>query len=495
MSTNHDMAFERLRRAKPVPVPPVHVPSAAEFLSDFEDELEEEPEGELQAWPEPGPVRAPRRPLLVAAAVVLVVGAAIGLVTSIDREPQVDRTTSIDREPSVDVSPPAEATFESSAPELPAGRVALPARGGFGSTISGVYRTDDLGTPVSMDLEPIWFLEYHEAGAIALSGDGSVSIIRPTALADPTELAADDPLFAWPASDLDGWLESVASSVTFVEATDSQRDGLRVFDIEVAEGLCGRSTRCVPFMSSSGTYNVSVGPSEQTRVWWFAMEPFVPVVVVATGPASTIQNADTLVGSMGFGPHAAHPLAHQETWEAGLDAELPAGRVALPALGGLEFELPYPVAMQQSDDAVVVPLTSLTRLEVLIADRAADGTSIATVAEATAVVESFADLTPAGSLETLLGEMHVVDVSDGPTTNSDVALLALGLGSHPGLGDDGFDWLVPRSGRLWMIEVEGGVLLVSAGVLEDSDLEDPTLEREVTELGEAVARTIRLGGD
>ena len=111
-----------------------------------------------------------------------------------------------------------------------------------------------------------------------------------------------------------------------------------------------------------------------------------------------------------------------------------------------------------------------------------------------AAIEPSAELTPAGSLETLLGEMHVVDVSDGPTTNSDVALVALGPSSTPILGDDGFGWVVPRSGRLWMIEVGNRVLLVSAGVLEDSALGDPTLERDVIELGEAVARSIRLGG-
>ena len=123
----------------------------------------------------------------------------------------------------------------------------------------------------------------------ALSDGGIVSIIRPTGLADLTELLADDPMFTWPLTDLDGWLDNVASSVTIADVTDIERDGLRVFDVQVADGLCPGSTACVPFLTTRGTYQVSVGSSEQTRVWWFTMEPFAPMVVVATGPASTLQ--------------------------------------------------------------------------------------------------------------------------------------------------------------------------------------------------------------
>ncbi|MFV2039072.1 MAG: hypothetical protein ACC660_02395, partial [Acidimicrobiales bacterium] len=333
MSTNHDMAFERLRRAKPNPVTPVPARSGAEFLDELEDD-------EPEAWLASAPARGTRRPLLAAAVVVLVVGAAIGLATSIDREPPVDG-----------VATSIEVMFDASAAELPSA----------GSMIGGVYRTDNLGTPVSMDLQDIWLLDRHEAGVVALSHAGMVSIIRPTGLADPTENPADDPMFTWPPSDLDGWLDNVASSVAITEATGLERDGLRVFDVQVADGVCPGSTACVPFLTTGGTYEVFVGSSEQTRVWWFTMEPFAPIVVVATGPASTIQNADTLVRSMGFGSEAAHPLAQQEIWEAGLDAELPAGRVNLPALGGLEFDLPSPVAMRQSDHAVFLEMTSLTR--------------------------------------------------------------------------------------------------------------------------------------
>ncbi len=466
MSTNHDMAFERLRRAKPDPVTPVPARSAAEFLDELEDDGPE-------AWLASGRARGTRRPLLAAAVVILVVGAAIGVATSIDREPPADT-----------VATSTEVMFNASAAELP------PAR----SMIGGVYRTDNLGTPISMDLQDIWILERHEAGLIELSDAGVVSIIRPTGLADSTELPVDDPTFMWPLTDLDGWLDNVASSVTIVEATDRERDDLRVFDVQVAEGVCPNSTDCVPFLTTSGRYDVSVGSSEQTRVWWFTMEPFAPIVVVAAGPASTIQNTEALVRSLGFGASAEHPLAQQEPWEAGLDAELPAGRIALPALGGMEFDLPFPVAMSQFDDAVLVELTPSTRMEILIVDRAADGTPVTTVAEATAALEPLADLTSAGSLETPVGEMVVVDIAQGPTTSSGIALLTPDLGFAPGTGNVSYRWLVPRSGRLWMIEVETGVLLVSAGVLEDSALEDPTPKRDVVELGEAIALTLRLEG-
>jgi len=147
-------------------------------------------------------------------------------------------------------------------------------------------------------------------GGVYRTDAGIVSIIRPTGLSNPT--------------------------------------GLRVFDVQVADGVCPGSTACFPFLTSRGTYEVSLGSSEQTRVWWFTMQPFAPIVVVATGPASTMENTDALIRSMGFGSDAEHPLAQQEIWEAGLDADLPAGRVALPALGGLEFDLPFPAVMRQS---------------------------------------------------------------------------------------------------------------------------------------------------
>lgn len=168
--------------------------------------------------------------------------------------------------------------------------------------------------------------------------------------------------------------------------------------------------------------------------------------------------------------------------------------MTIAQLGGVEFDLPFPGVMRQSDDSVVVELNSSERLEIVIVDRAADGTGVATVAEAMAALEPLADLTSAGSLETPVGEMVVVDIAQGPTTGSSIALLTPDLGFAPGTGNISYRWLVPRSGRLWMIEVENGVLLLSAGVLEDSTLDDPTLERDVIALGEAVARTIRLGG-
>ncbi|NOX30727.1 MAG: hypothetical protein GXP35_11885 [Actinobacteria bacterium] len=464
MSTNQDTAFERLRRAKPISITPLPARSAAEFLDELEGDGPE-------PWLAPGPTRDTRRPVLAAAIILLVGGVAIALAASANREPPVDA-----------VAPLTEVTFNSSAADLP------PA----GSMIGGVYQANSLGTPLSMDLDEIWSLLAHEAGAIELSDGGTVSIIRPTNLADPADLAAD-PMFTWPTTDLDGWLNNVSPSVTIIEATDVGRDGLRVFDLQVTEGLCPNLTTCVPLLTTRGTFDVFVGSSEQTRVWWFTMEPFGPLVVVATGPVSTIQNADTLVQSMGFGPNAAHPLAQQEPWEAGLNGELPAGRIALPALGGLEFDLPFAAAMRQSDDAVVVELTALARLEILIVDRAADGTAVTTVAEATAALAPHVEVAPAGVLETALGEMAVIDLANGPTSSSNLALLTPDRGFAPGTATDSYTWLVPRSGRLWMIEVENGVLLVSAGVLEDSALDDPTIERNLFELGETVARTIRLG--
>jgi len=465
MSSNHEMAFDRLRQAKPVPIQALPTRSATEFLDDLEDDAPD-------LWVAPDQARATRRPVLAAAIVILVGGVAIGLAASINRET-----------PTEPVATSTEVVFDFSASELPAA----------GSMVGGRYQSNSLGTPLSMDLDEISLLDTNEAGAISLSDGGTVSIVRPTALADPTELAADS-MFTWPTTDLDGWLDNVSSVVTIIEATNSEREGLRVFDVQVAQGLCPGSTRCVPFLTTRGTFDVFVGSSEQTRVWWFTMEPFAPLVVVATGPASTIQNAATLVQSMGFGPNAAHPLEQQEPWEAGLSSELPAGPIALPALGGLEFDLPFSAAMQQSDDAVAVELTSLARVEILIVDRAADGTAVTTVAEATAAIEPLVDLTPAGLLETALGEMVIIDIANGPTSNSSLALLTPNLGFAPGTATNNYTWLVPRSGRVWMVEVENGVLLVSAGVLEDSALDDPTLERNLFELGDAVARTIVLGG-
>ncbi len=464
MSTNHETAFDRLRKARPVPIQPVPTRSAAEFLDDLEDDAPD-------VWLVPSQARDTRRPMLVAAIVILVGGVAIGLAASINRG-----------KPTEPVTTATEMAFDSSAAELPA----------TGSMVGGLYQTDNLGTRVSMDLDEIWFLDRNEVGVIELSDGGTVSIIRPTALADPNQLGAD-PTFTWPTSDLDGWLDRVSPSIRFIEADDAERDGLRVFDVQPSAGLCPGTAACVPFLSTGGTFDVAVGSTDQTRVWWFTMDPFAPLVVVATGPVSTIQNADTLVRSMGFGPSAAHPLSNLEFWEAGIDGDLPAARIALPALGGLEFDLPFPAAMRQTGDAVIVELTALARLEVLIVDRAADGSAVATVADATGALNPLVEITSVGPLDTAMGEMVVIDIANGPTSNSSRALLTPSRGFAPGTATDNYGWLVPRSGRLWMIEVDNGVLLLSAGVLEDSALDDPTIERSLFELGEAVARTIALG--
>jgi len=193
MSSNHEMAFDRLRQARPVPIQPVPTRSAAEFLDDLEDDAPD-------VWLVPSQARGTRRPMLVAAIIVLVGGVAIGLAASINRGKPTEPVTTV-----------TEVVFDSSAAELPA----------TGSMVGGPYQTDNLGTRLSMDLDEIWFLDRNEPGAIELSDGGAVSIVRPTALSDPTELTAD-PMFTWPTTDLDGWL-STAGSTTFRQPSPSSR--------------------------------------------------------------------------------------------------------------------------------------------------------------------------------------------------------------------------------------------------------------------------------
>ena len=445
MSDQHDLNFERLRRSNPQPVEPVVRPTADAFVEGLE---------------EPRPARGWQQRLLVAAVVVLAIGALGTLVFDGDSDTGL---TVIG----------AAREYDPTAPELPS----------TASLITGVVRTERLGTPASFDVSNVWTLQQHVAGFVAFThrSGGQMWMVRPTGLVDPSAPTAGAADRSWPVNDLDGWLDQLSGVVEVDEpaAVSPRGEGVRTFDLTIDPSSCADVERCVRLLTNRGIHDVDVAATSPTRVWWFEMGTFEPLVVVATGDASTLTAAAVVGESLGLGQAGPHPIPAGRPWEAGLDGEVPTGPISLPAQGGVSFDLVLAGQLAQAETYFEIRLGAADLVGVWRFDQTPAGDTMTTVAAAVLALEA-ADLSvsDAGLMATDLGDFTIVDFADGPTSTSQGVL-------RDSVGD--LTWVPPVEGRMWLMERDGHVLLVSAGsVVEGARLDT------VISVGETVVETLRF---
>lgn len=445
MSDQHDLTFERLRRSNPAPVEPVARPTADEFLAEIT---------------EPRAPRQWQQRLLVAAVVMLIAGGLA--IFALDGTEDGGVATSA-----------AVPQYDPTAAELPQGS----------SIVTGMVRTERLGTPASFDVSNVWVLEEHVAGYVRFThrSGGQMWMLRPTGLVDPSAPTAEDADTSWPVDDLDGWLSRLDESVQVGEppSPDGGREGLRRFDLTVDPAACADVDQCVALATNRGIHTVEVPATSSTRMWWFEMGSFEPLVVVATGDASALTAAAAVVESLGFGEPQPHPIPEGRPWEAGLDGDVPAGLISLPAQGGMSFELAEPAVLTQRDTFMEVRLGAVELVGVWRFDLTVGGEPMTTIPATVAALEG-AGLTVAevGTSEVSVGTFTVFDFTDGPTSTS-AGVLRDSVGN--------LTWVPPFEGRLWLLERGDHVLVVSAGsVVADSPLED------VIAVAETLLETLRF---
>ena len=445
MSDQHDLTFERLRRSNPAPVEPIVRPTADEFLADLS---------------EPRAPRQWQQRLLVAAVVMLVVGALA--LFALDSSEDGGVTTSA-----------AAPQYDPTAVELPAGS----------SIVTGMVRTERLGTPASFDVSNVWVLQEHVAGYVRFThrSGGQMWMLRPTGLVDPAAPTAEDADASWPVDDLDGWLRRLDESVQVGEppSPDGTREGLRAFDLTVDPAACADVDQCVALATNRGIHTVEVPATSSTRMWWFEMGSFEPFVVVATGDASALTAAAAVVESLGFGEPRPHPIPEGRPWEAGLDGDVPTGLISLPAQGGIAFELSGAGLLTQRDTYMEVRLNAVDLVGVWRFDLTLGGGPMTTIdATVQALEDAGLTLAEVGTSEVGVGTFTVFDFTDGPTSTSEGVL-------RDSVGN--LTWVPPFEGRLWLLERGDHVLVVSAGsVVEGGPLDS------VIQVGETLVETLRF---
>ena len=455
--TQPDQAFERLQHANPYTVTEIERLSGEQFLTVVDTPALE-------------PVRVShRRPLLAFAAALLLVLVTLPILLYGTRKQ----------------GPPATEAPSDFAPDTP------PLIDDI--HLEGEYRVDQLGTPFTFTATSGWGHTVANDGSVTFVDPdhlGNLTFIRATGLSNP-----DDPFTTlanefWPIDDIEGWLSRLDSQIAVTNRTTIILDGTDVlrFDLTVADGApCISSSACGAFVTNRQIDNVTINSGVSHRVWWIEEGEFQPIVVVAGGDAAFIEGALVMVNTMRFGPVQPHPIPEGNTWELGFTVEVPPGTVRLPALGGVQFDLPQQRQVEQGADHVRLDVSTFAGVDIAYVVSGPGG-SIKTIADVvTQLTDLGISLTKVEVPEGALPDGQAFDLVRGEAVGPRV-LFANNLAG----GDDRRNWSVPATGRLWLFETERGVLMVSATTTEDTF----SLDEAIT-LAEQIVPTLILidGGD
>jgi hypothetical protein len=452
-----------LRRVDPVPNPadpPLGTWTSDVALLEIERRSTTVQTEERPIRTEPSrPDTSPRRGLFAAAAAFALVVAVIGVVAALWSG--ADQSSAFD-------SAATPLTLE------------------FAELDAGTYRVDTLGTPMSFTVDETWWVQPNGSGMFVLTdadsggpGDRDLVFLRPTGLSDPTAPTTDAGGAAdWPPQDIDGWLENLIEGVAVGDATRTTLGGRNatVFDVTVDPdvvdcegrlGLADTRVQCVVFAVNQVT-ELAFRPTIAYRVWWVDNGEVPPVLVVAgaggEGP-DWFARAVGVIDTVAFGDPTPHPICDRP-WECGYSYDVPAGRATFDIGGGVSVVLDTARFVDQSAGFVEMRLDEGSGSVGIMAPRyTPDGTPLSGVVDVVAALEDvgleFVEFDPI----TVHGiSTRVLDMTEGGTFSSRPALKE---------SPDDTGWSPPSTARIWLLEDDRGVVMITAeasGLNADLDL-------------------------
>ena len=365
---------------------------------------------------------------------------------------------------------------------------ATPIVDGFAQLDLGTYLLDTVGTPFTFDADqPIWVADNDNGRVIfthpASQGadDRVIAFLRLSELSDPTQPTAvpGDLHRAWPATDVDRWLDAASDRIV---ATDRQdvtlggRDAIR-FDLRLGAVDCRPGVTPCAYLGANGLAYVSdLQPDALYRIWFVDQDDEDPlVVIVAVDRESDLDwfdTADRILSSLAYGEVAPNPV---------LDA-LP-GPAELPLLGGIRIEIPpetYALRDPAGFGRVPIPFWE-GHTGFLANPRTLDGTTLQSV-------DQLVDALRSAGIEVQDDEGMTIDGL--PARTFEVAADP----SEPLLrfdGSSGRAWSAPPRARVWAMEhPDRGLLVITAEVFENLDIVYPAAVAQ----SEAIVASLEFTG-
>ena len=208
-----------------------------------------------------------------------------------------------------------------------------------GPQVPGTYRSDVLGTPITVTLEGAWIAPVSRPGHTVFIDPGSIGVgqrditlLRPHILANPADPGgAPEPGAFLPAEDIEAWLADLVDGIV-TRAPERVRFGGQeavYFEVEVTDpGVCGSFIFCAGFIANAiepdgNISGWSFEPGNYQRIWWVDQGDERPVVVIAStrnDDRGFDSRADELLDSLIFGDPQPHPLSPDEAGVTGLIA-------------------------------------------------------------------------------------------------------------------------------------------------------------------------------
>lgn len=385
--------------------------------------------------------------------------------------------------------------------------VALPAEGPVGA---GVYSSDLMGTPITLDFDRDWVVAVGAPGSMVFADPESESpeaevilVVRVDSFPGPAEADAEPQgqSFTGDPNDIDGWIDATGGLIT--EASDSVSVGdasAEVRDLKLDEagdgglpGGCGPGPddRCF-FVAATRSEAVPffiVRTGEYYRMWLIDQGDEDPILVSAharaDNPGWLDDRAEAFVAGLTLGDTAPHPVALIEgnAWEAGAPSVVPAGEATFPALGGVSMTLPAEYFVKQAGDCLAVELDyegeSPFAPNVQIVRSNSFGMEIGGLTSIEDVLDLYGDEfrpQPTGETITALGEElegYRVDGADEPELSR---MIDCGANQEVIFG--------PQA-EVFMLEADEGILIVAADAFTEDEMADaralldqiaPTLE-------------------
>lgn len=393
------------------------------------------------------------------------------------------------------------ANTEPASTTLPPVTVSPPVAGGlldfeFQPVPAGDYRVETIGAPFTITVPEGWWVQPNSLGHFVITdetsqgpGDLDIVMLRPSNLADPDDPGAppDDQRGDWPLDDIEGWLDALTPGVVADGPEPGTLGGLDAvrFDVELTDEVACGPDFCVGFATNRRVNGMWFDRRIGYRVWWIDGRDEAPIAVVIGdgGDPAFVERAEAVLDTVEFESVGPNPIpAEGNLWELGIPAIVSAGTVSLPAGPGVTFELTQDRHIHQQGPFVAIAGEGPFETDIFFPETSASGAPIETADDVIAALEETAGITVDGIGAREVDGRESVEVSfTGPGLQPDVRAV------FPFADDPRNGWRPPIEGRMWILELDDGVVFVTAEIFETGFMD------EALELAETILGTISFG--